>query len=182
MDNICSDAHSARRGILFDDMLIAGGGCGWGGMPERLLEAIQAAGTQDLTFASNNAGIDNEGIGKMLRRTGGGPAVAEGKEVKRVDGEDHVLEQGIFADLAIIKGWTADESGNLIVRKTVRNCNHPVATAGRGCIAEGEEIVSVGSLDPDAIHLPGIYVNRLIPGAPYDKTVEQRTVREREAA
>jgi 3-oxoacid CoA-transferase subunit A len=227
------DAAAALEGLLFDGMVIAAGGFGLCGIPERLLDAIQAAGTRDLTFASNNAGIDNEGIGKLLRtrqvkkmissyvgenkeferqylagelevefcpqgtlaerlraggagipgfytRTGVGTQVAEGKEVKRFDGEDYILERGIVADLSIIKGWKADEAGNLIFRKTARNFNHPAATAGRMCVAEVEEIVPVGSLDGDAIHLPGIYVNRLILGAPYDKKIEQRTVRARE--
>jgi 3-oxoacid CoA-transferase subunit A len=229
------DAAAALEGVLFDGMTIASGGFGLCGIPERLLDAIQAAGTKDLTFASNNAGIDNEGIGKLLRtkqvrkmiasyvgenkeferqylsgelevefcpqgtlaerlraggagipgfytRTGYGTQVAEGKETKEFDGEMYVLERGIVADLSIIKGWKADEAGNLIFRKTARNFNHPAATAGRVCVAEVEEIVPVGSLDKDAIHLPGIYVNRLILGAPYDKKIEQRTVRDREPA
>jgi 3-oxoacid CoA-transferase subunit A len=235
MSKLYPDETTALEGLLFDGMLIASGGFGLCGIPERLIDAIQAAGTKDLIFASNNAGIDGEGIGKLLRtrqvkrmiasyvgenkeferqylagelevefcpqgtlaermraggagipgfytRTGVGTAVAEGKEVKNFDGQDYILERGIFADLSIIKGWKADESGNLIFRKTARNFNHPAATAGKVCVAEVEEIVPIGSLDPDAIHLPGIYVNRLILGAPYDKKIEQRTVRKREAA
>jgi 3-oxoacid CoA-transferase subunit A len=239
MKKLYPDAASALQGVLRDGMLIAAGGFGLCGIPERLLDAIQASGVKNLTFASNNAGIDNEGIGKLLRtkqvkkmiasyvgenkeferqylsgelevefcpqgtlaerlraggagipgfytKTGVGTAIAEGKEVKSFDGpngaEDYILERGIFADLSIIKGWKADESGNLIFRKTARNFNHPAATAGKICVAEVEEIVPVGSLDGDAIHLPGIYVNRLILGAPYDKKIEQRTVRKREAA
>ncbi len=229
------DAASALEGVLFDGMTIASGGFGLCGIPERLLDAIQASGVRDLVFASNNAGIDNEGIGKLLRtkqvrkmiasyvgenkeferqylsgelevefspqgtlaerlraggagipgfytKTGYGTQVAEGKETKDFGGEMYVLERGIFADLSIIKGWKADEAGNLVFRKTARNFNHPAATAGKVCIAEVEEIVPVGSLDKDAIHLPGIYVNRLILGAPYDKKIEQRTLRKREAA
>ncbi len=234
-NKVFKDAAAALDGVLRDGMLIASGGFGLCGLPERLLDAIQASGVKDLVFASNNAGIDNEGIGKLLRtkqvrkmissyvgenkeferqylsgelevefspqgtlaerlraggagipgfytKTGVGTAIAEGKEVKRFNGEDYILEEGIFADLSIIKGWKADESGNLIFRKTARNFNHPAATAGRICVAEVEEIVPVGSLDGDAIHLPGIYVNRLILGAPYDKKIEQRTVRPRAAA
>ena len=200
-----------------------------------VLDAIRDAGTKDLTIASNNAGIDGEGLGQLLRtrqvkkmissyvgenkeferqylagelevefcpqgtlaercraggagipgfytKTGVGTAVAEGKEVKNFDGQDYILERGIFADLAIVKGWKADESGNLIFRKTARNFNQPMATAAKICVAEVEEIVPVGSLDPDCIHLPGIYVKRLIVGAPYDKKIEFRTVRPREAA
>ncbi|HEY1146858.1 MAG TPA: CoA-transferase, partial [Allosphingosinicella sp.] len=103
-------------------------------------------------------------------------------EHKEFDGETYILERGIRADLSIIKGWKADEAGNLIFRKTARNFNAPMATAGKVCVAEVEEIVPVGSLDPDSIHLPSIYVNRLFLGAPYEKKIEFRTVREREAA
>ena len=229
---IYSDAAAALEGVLFDGMTICAGGFGLSGIPERLIDAIRDAGTKQLTIASNNAGIDGEGLGKLLRthqvrkmissyvgenkeferqflsgelevefcpqgtlaercraggagipgfytKTGVGTQVAEGKEVKNFDGEDYILERGIRADLSIIKGWKADESGNLMFRKTARNFNHPMATAGKICVAEVEEIVPVGSLDPDAIHLPGIYVNRLILGAPYDKKIEFRTVRER---
>ena len=234
-NKIYADAAAALDGVLFDGMTIASGGFGLCGVPERLLDAIRAAGTKNLTFVSNNAGIDGQGIGKLLRtrqvrkmiasyvgenkeferqylsgeleveftpqgalaerlraggagipgfytKTGVGTLIAEGKEVNSFDGEDYVLERGIRADLAIIKGWKADEAGNLIFRKTARNFNAPAATAGKVCVAEVEEIVPVGSLDPDAIHLPGIYVNRLILGAPYDKQIEFRTVRQREAA
>ena len=119
---------------------------------------------------------------KMARAAvdvGVGTIVAEGKEVKNFDGEDYVLERGIRADLSIVKGWKADEAGNLIFRKTARNFNQPMATASSMTVAEVEEIVPVGSLDADAIHLPGIYVKRMIVGAPYDKQIEFRTVRER---
>lgn len=122
------------------------------------------------------------GIPGFYTKTGVGTLVAEGKEVKNFDGEDYILERGIRADLAIIKGWKADESGNLIFRKTARNFNAPMATAGKICIAEVEEIVPVGSLDPDHIHLAGVYVNRLIVGSPYNKKIEFLMTREREAA
>jgi 3-oxoacid CoA-transferase subunit A len=234
MKKLYPDAAAALDGVLFDGMMVCAGGFGLCGIPERLIDAIQAAGTRDLTIASNNAGIDNEGLGKLLRshqvkkmissyvgenkeferqylsgelevefcpqgtlaercraggagipgfytKTGVGTQVAEGKEVKSFDGEEYILERGIRADLSIIKGWKADESGNLVFRKTARNFNQPMATAGKVCVAEVEEIVAVGSLDPDAIHLPGIYVNRMILGAPYDKKIEFRTVRERES-
>ena len=117
------------------------------------------------------------GIPGFYTKTGVGTQVAEGKEVKSFDGEEYILERGIRADLAIIKGWKADESGNLMFRKTARNFNQPAATCGKICVAEVEEIVPVGELDPDCIHLPGIYVKRLILGAPYDKKIEFRTVR-----
>ena len=235
MKKLYPDAQAALDGLLHDGMTICAGGFGLCGIPERLIDAIQAAGVKDLTIASNNAGIDNEGLGKLLRsrqvkkmissyvgenkeferqylsgelevefcpqgtlaercraggagipgfytKTGVGTKVAEGKEVKVFDGDEFILERGIRADLSIIKGWKADTAGNLIFRKTARNFNQPMATAGKTCIAEVEEIVPVGSLDPDGVHLPGIYVNRLILGAPYDKKIEFRTVRERVAA
>jgi len=235
MQKIHADAESALDGLLFDGMSIAAGGFGLCGIPERLIDAIQASGVKNLTVASNNAGIDNEGLGKLLRtrqvkkmissyvgenkeferqflakelevefcpqgtlaermraggagipgfytKTGVGTQVAEGKEHKQFDGEDYILERGIRADLSIVKGWKADESGNLMFRKTARNFNLPAATCGKICIAEVEEIVPVGSLDPDCIHLPSIYVKRLILGAPYEKKIEFRTVRDREPA
>ena len=239
MQKIYPSAESALDGLLFDGMTIAAGGFGLCGIPERLIDAVVASGLKDLTIASNNAGIDNEGLGKLLRtrqvkkmissyvgenkeferqflageleveftpqgtlaermraggagipgfytKTGYGMQVAEGKEVKAFDGpngpEEYVLERGIRADLSIVKGWKADETGNLIFRKTARNFNQPAATCGKVCVAEVEEIVPVGSLDPDCIHLPSIYVKRLILGAPYEKKIEFRTVREREPA
>ena len=228
------DAASALDGLLKNDILIASGGFGLCGLPERLLDAVRDSGVTGLTFVSNNAGIDNEGIGKLLRtkqvkkmissyvgenkeferqylagelevefcpqgtlaermraggagipgfytKTGVGTLVAEGKEVKEFGGEEYILERGIFADLALVKAWKADESGNLVFRKTARNFNLPAATCGKVCVVEVEEVVPVGTLDPDCIHLPGVYVQRMIIGAPYDKKIEFRTVREREA-
>ena len=233
MQKIYPNAEAALDGLLFDGMTIAAGGFGLCGIPERLIDAIQASGVKDLIVASNNAGIDNEGLGKLLRtrqvakmiasyvgenkeferqylageleveftpqgtlaermraggagipgfytKTGYGTQVAEGKEVKEFDGEKYILERGIRADLSIVKGWKADESGNLMFRKTARNFNLPAATCGKVCVAEVEEIVPVGALDADCIHLPSIYVKRLILGAPYDKKIEFRTVRQRE--
>lgn len=230
---IYPDAKAALEGVLFDGMLIASGGFGLCGVPERLIDAIQASGVGGLTFASNNAGIDNEGIGKLLRskqvkkmissyvgenkeferqylageleveftpqgtlaermraggagipgfytKTGVGTLVAEGKEVKAFDGQDYILERGIFADLAIVKGWKADTTGNVVFRKTARNFNVPAATCGKITVVEVEEIVEPGQLDADAIHLPGVFVQRLVLGAPYDKKIEFRTVRQRE--
>ena len=118
------------------------------------------------------------GIPGFYTATGVGTAVAEGKEVKSFNGRDYILEQGIFADLAIVKAWKADESGNCVFRKTARNFNQPAATCGKICVVEVEEMVPVGSLDPEAIHLPGVYVQRIVLGAPYDKKIEFRTVRE----
>jgi 3-oxoacid CoA-transferase subunit A len=121
------------------------------------------------------------GIPGFYTKTGVGTVIADGKELKDFDGKTYVLERGIVADLAIVKAWKADETGNLVFRKTARNFNVPAATCGKVCVAEVEEIVPTGSLDPDAIHLPGIYVHRLIMGA-HEKRIEQRTVRKKEAA
>ncbi len=240
MSKIFSDAAAALEGVIANGILIAAGGFGLCGIPERLLDAIKDSGASGLTFASNNAGIDNEGIGKLLRtkqvkkmissyvgenkeferqflsgelevefspqgtlaermraggagipgfftKTGVGTQVAEGKEHHEFPDQDgvvstYIMERGIFADLAIVKAWKADETGNLIFRKTARNFNQPAATCGRVCVAEVEEIVPAGALEPDEIHLPGVFVNRLVLGAPYDKKIEFRTVREREGA
>ena len=122
------------------------------------------------------------GIPGFYTKTGVGTQVAEGKEHKDFDGETYILERGIRADLSIVKGWRADQAGNLQFRKTARNFNFPAATAGKVCVAEVEEIVPVGALDPDCIHLPSIYVKRMISGAPYDKRIEFRLTRPREAA
>lgn len=226
-------AAAALDGVLFDGMLIASGGFGLCGIPERLIDAIVAAGTTGLTFASNNAGIDNQGIGKLLRtrqvkkmissyvgenkeferqylsgeleveftpqgtlaermraggagipgfytRTGVGTLVAEGKPTMDFDGHEYVLERGIVADLAIVKGYKADTTGNVTFRKTARNFNVPAATCGKVTVVEVEEIVEPGQLDPEAIHLPGVYVQRIVLGAPYDKQIEFRTTRQRE--
>jgi 3-oxoacid CoA-transferase subunit A len=121
------------------------------------------------------------GIPGFYTRTGVGTVIAEGKEHKDFDGKTYILERGIVADLSIVKAWKADPSGNLVFRKTARNFNPPAATCGKVCVAEVEEIVPLGSLDPDSIHVPGIYVTRLIQGA-HEKRIEQRTTRKREAA
>lgn len=121
------------------------------------------------------------GIPGFYTKTGVGTVIAEGKEVKNFDGQDYILERGIVADLSIVKAWKADDTGNLVFRKTSRNFNPPAATCGKVCIAEVEEIVPRGSLNPDEIHLPGIYVHRLVQGQ-HEKRIEQRTVRKREEA
>ena len=235
MNKVFPSATAALDGLLKDDLLIACGGFGLCGVPERLLDAVRDSGVKGLTFASNNAGIDNEGIGKLLRtrqvrkmissyvgenkeferqflsgelevefcpqgtlaermraggagipgfytKTGVGTQIAEGKETKVFDGQEYVLERGIFADLALVKAWKADETGNVVFRKTARNFNVPAATCGKVCVVEVEEIVPTGSLDPDGIHLPGVFVQRLVLGAPYDKKIEFTTTRERETA
>ena len=121
------------------------------------------------------------GIPGFYTRTGVGTVIADGKELKEFDGETYVLERGLVADLSIVKAWKADPSGNLVFRKTARNFNPPAATCGKVCVAEVEEIVPLGSLDPDTIHTPGIYVNRIIQGQ-HEKRIEQRTVRKKEVA
>ncbi|MDE2444836.1 MAG: CoA transferase subunit A [Alphaproteobacteria bacterium] len=121
------------------------------------------------------------GIPGFYTKTGVGTVIAEGKETKVFDGQTFVLERGIVADLSIVKAWKADPSGNLIYRKTARNFNPPAATCGKICVAEVEEIVPLGSLDPDLIHTPGIYVHRIIQGE-HEKRIEQRTTRKKEIA
>ena len=120
------------------------------------------------------------GIPGFYTKTGVGTVIAEGKEHKDFNGQTYILERGIVADLSIVKAWKADPSGNLVFRKTARNFNPPAATAGKICVAEVEEIVPLGSLDPDMIHLPGIYVHRLIKG-PHEKRIENRTTRKKES-
>ncbi|MRU16162.1 CoA transferase subunit A [Roseovarius sp. A21] len=230
MKKVYGSAAEALDGLLRDDMLIAAGGFGLCGIPELLLQAIKESGVQNLTFASNNAGVDDFGIGILLQtrqvkkmlssyvgendtfmqqylsgelelefnpqgtlaermraggagipgfytKTGVGTQIAEGKEHKDFDGETYILERGIFADLSIVKAWKADTTGNAIFRKTARNFNPPAAMCGKTCVMEVEEIVEPGELDPDNIHLPGIYVHRLIQGD-HEKRIEKRTVRE----
>jgi 3-oxoacid CoA-transferase subunit A len=121
------------------------------------------------------------GIPGFYTKTGVGTVIAEGKEVKTFDGQDYILERGIVADLSIVKAWKADPSGNLVFRKTARNFNPPAATSGRVCVVEVEEIVPLGALEPDAIHLPGIYVHRIVQGS-HEKRIENRTTRKPIAA
>ncbi len=120
------------------------------------------------------------GIPGFFTKTGVGTVIAEGKDVKTFDGQDYILERGIVADVAIVKAWKADPSGNLIFRKTSRNFNPPAATSGKICVVEVEEIVPLGSLDPDGIHLPGIYVHRIVQGQ-HEKRIENRTTRKKES-
>ncbi|TDE39685.1 CoA transferase subunit A [Antarcticimicrobium sediminis] len=234
MSKIYANAADALDGVLFDGMLIAAGGFGLCGIPELLIDAIRDAGTKDLTVASNNAGVDDFGLGVLLQtkqvkkmmssyvgenaefmrqylagelelefnpqgtlaermraggagipgfytKTGVGTVIAEGKEVKVFDGEEYILERGIFADLAIVKAWKADTTGNLIFRKTARNFNPPAAMCGKICVVEVEEIVEPGTLDPDGIHLPGVYVHRIVQGT-HEKRIEKVTTRKREEA
>ena len=230
MKKVFNNAKEALSGLLKDDIFIAAGGFGLCGIPELLLNAIKESKVKNLTFASNNAGVDDFGIGILLQtkqvrkmissyvgenaefmrqylsgelelefnpqgtlaermraggsgipdfytKTGVGTIIADGKEHKDFDGETYIMEKGLVADLSIVKAWKADETGNLVFRKTARNFNPPAAMCGKVCVAEVEEIVPTGSLDPDLIHLPGIYVHRLIQGD-HEKRIEQRTLRE----
>jgi 3-oxoacid CoA-transferase subunit A len=231
MRKIYGSAKEALDGLLFDGMLIAAGGFGLCGIPELLIDGIRDSGVKNLTVASNNAGVDDFGLGRLLAtrqvrkmissyvgenaefmrqylsgelqiefnpqgtlaermraggagipgfytKTGVGTVIAEGKEHKDFDGETYILERGIVADISIVKAWKADATGNLVFRKTARNFNPPAASCGKVCLVEVEEIVPTGSLDPDSIHLPGIYVHRLIQGE-HEKRIEQRTVRKK---
>ncbi|AZU04161.1 CoA transferase, subunit A [Glycocaulis alkaliphilus] len=229
MKKVFADAKSALDGLTFDGMTVMAGGFGLCGIPENLILALRDSGAKELTVISNNAGVDDFGLGLLLHtrqikkmvssyvgenkifekqylsgelelefnpqgtlaeriraggagipafytKTGVGTLVAEGKEHKDFDGETYVMETGLKADLSIIKAWKGDSEGNLVFRKTARNFNPMMATAGKVTIAEVEEIVPVGSLDPDHIHTPGIFVQRIIKGS-HEKRIEQRTVR-----
>ena len=229
MKKVFASAAEALDGVLEDGMLIAAGGFGLCGIPENLIAAIRDSGVKNLTVASNNAGVDDFGLGVLLQsrqvkkmissyvgendefmrqylageleiefnpqgtlaermraggagiagfytKTGVGTLVAEGKEHKDFNGQTYILEHGIFADLSIVKAWKGDAQGNLIYRKTARNFNPNAATCGRICVAEVEELVPVGSLDPDHIHTPGIFVNRIVQ-CTHEKRIEQRTLR-----
>jgi 3-oxoacid CoA-transferase subunit A len=233
MRKIFPDARSALEGLTFDGMSVMSGGFGLCGIPEHLIAALRDSGVKGLTVISNNAGVDDFGLGQLLgtrqiakmissyvgenkeferqflagelqlefnpqgtlaeriraggagipaffTATGVGTLVAEGKEVRNFDGRDYVMETGLVADLSIVKAWKADERGNLVFRKTARNFNPMMATAGKVTVVEVEQIVPTGSLDPDAIHTPGIYVDRIVQTVP-EKRIEQRTVRQRES-
>ncbi len=228
MSKVYTNTAAALEGLLFDGMTVAAGGFGLCGIPENLIEGLLDAGTRDLTIVGNNAGVDDFGMGPLLRkkqvkkvvasyvgenreferqvlageldlelvpqgtlaerlraggagipgfytRTGYGTRLAEGKEVRLFDGKGYVLEPAIQADLAIVKAWKGDRAGNLVFRKTARNFNPMIATCGSVTVAEVEELVEVGELDPDQIHTPGIYVDRIIQGAVYQKRIEFRT-------
>jgi 3-oxoacid CoA-transferase subunit A len=228
-------AEAALAGCIRDGMTIMSGGFGLCGIPEYLITALRDSGVKNLTFISNNAGVDDFGLGLLLKtrqiskmissyvgenkeferqylagelqlefnpqgtlaeriraggagiagfytKTGVGTLVSEGKEVREFNGEKYVLETGLVADVSIVKAWKADTEGNLVYRKTARNFNPMMATAGKITIAEVEEIVEAGQLDADNIHTPGIFVQRMIVNSVYKKPIEQRTVRKRETA
>ncbi|MEP7185468.1 MAG: 3-oxoacid CoA-transferase [Rhodanobacter sp.] len=229
MDKVYPNAAKALDGLLFDDMTIAAGGFGLCGIPENLIGALLDAGTKGLTIVGNNAGVDDFGMGPLLKthqvkrvyasyvgenkeferqvlagelelhltpqgtlaeklraggagipgfytRTGFGTKLAEGKETKRFGDKEYVLEEAIQTDVSIVKAWKGDAHGNLVFRKTARNFNPMIATCGKVCVAEVEEIVPVGSIDPDSVHVPGIYVDRIIEGVNYEKRIEFRTI------
>ena len=231
MNKIYPSADAALADILRDGQLLAVGGFGLCGIPEALIEAVKTSGTKDLTVISNNAGVDDFGLGKLLvtrqikkmissyvgenkeferqylakeleleftpqgtlaerlraggagipaffTRTGVGTLVAEGKEQREFDGHTYVMERALVPDLALGKAWKADRSGNLIFRRTARNFNPAVIMAGKISVVEVEEIVETGSFDPDAVHLPGIYVHRLVLNATPEKRIEKRTTKQ----
>lgn len=231
---VFSDAKAALAGLTFDGMTVMSGGFGLCGIPENLILALRDSGARALTVISNNAGVDDFGLGLLLHtrqikrmvssyvgenkeferqylakelelefnpqgtlaeriraggagiagfytRTGVGTLVAQGKEHKVFDGQTYILETGLKADLSIVKAWKGDKEGNLIFRKTARNFNPMMASAGKVCVAEVEEIVEIGALDPDAIHTPGIYIDRIVQSR-FEKRIEQRTMRKRESA
>jgi 3-oxoacid CoA-transferase subunit A len=230
MNKVYPDAEAALEGLLFDGMTIMSGGFGLCGIPENLILALRASGVKNITAISNNAGVDDFGLGLLLQtrqikkmissyvgenetferqylagelalefnpqgtlaeriraggagipgfytKTGVGTLIAEGKEHKAFNGESYILETGLTADLSIVKAWKGDEAGNLVYRKTARNFNPMMATAGKTTVAEVEEIVPVGKLDPDTIHTPGIFVQRIIRGQNFEKRIEKRTTR-----
>ncbi|WP_305044430.1 3-oxoacid CoA-transferase subunit B [Geoalkalibacter sp.] len=229
MKPIYTQAAEALKGLVHDGMTIAAGGFGLCGIPENLILALRDSGVKDLTVLSNNAGVDDFGLGLLLQRrqirkmvssyvgenaifekqflsgeleleltpqgtlaeklraggagipafftrTAFGTMLAEGKPVQNFGGRDYVLEESLTADLAIVKAWKADKAGNLLFRKTSRNFNPLCAKAARLCVAEVEELVEIGELDPHHIHTPGIYVDRLLVGQSYEKRIEQRTL------
>ena len=231
MNKVFPTSDAALDGLLFDGMTIAAGGFGLCGIPENLIAALLRAGTRDLTIIGNNAGVDDFGMGPLLKtrqvkkvvasyvgenreferqvlagelelelvpqgtlaerlraggagipgfytRTAFGTRLAEGKETRCFDGQDYVLEPAIRTDIAIVKAWKGDHAGNLVFRKTARNFNPMVATCGCVTVAEVEELVAPGELDPDHIHTPGIYVDRIIQGCGYQKRIEFRTTAE----
>jgi 3-oxoacid CoA-transferase len=229
MDKVFASAKAALDGLLFDDMTIAAGGFGLCGIPENLIGALLQAGTKGLTIVGNNAGVDDFGMGPLLKthqvkrvyasyvgenkeferqvlsgelelhltpqgtlaeklraggagipgfytRTAFGTKLAEGKDTKVFDGKEYVLEEAIHADVSIVKAWKGDRLGNLVFRETARNFNPMIATCGKVCVAEVEHLVEVGELDPNNVHVPGIYVDRIVQGEKYEKRIEFRTI------
>ncbi len=232
VNKIFPDATAALAGLLRDGMTIMSGGFGLCGIPSALIEAIRDSGVKNLTIISNNAGIDDAGLGLLLvtrqvrkmissyvgenatfakqylageleiefnpqgtlaeriraggagipafyTATGVGTQIAEGKPVQEFDGRLYVQERGLRADLSIVHAWKSDTEGNLVYRKTARNFNPMIATAGEMVVAQVEHLVDAGQIDPDHIVTPGIFVNRIVKLDSIDKRIEQRTVRKR---
>jgi 3-oxoacid CoA-transferase subunit A len=232
LSKVYPNARAALEGVVRDEITVMSGGFGLCGIPENLILALRESGVRNLTVVSNNAGVDEYGLGQLLKtrqirkmissyvgenkeferqylagelelefnpqgtlaeriraggagiygfytKTGAGTLVAEGKEQRVVNGDTYVLETGLTADLSLVKAWKGDTEGNLVYRKTARNFNPMMATAGAVTVAEVEELVEAGTLDPDQIHTPGIFVQRIIRGEKYLKTIEHRTVRKR---
>ncbi len=232
MNKIFPSAAAALAGAVQDGQLMAVGGFGLCGIPEALIDALRDSGVKNLTVVSNNAGVDDFGLGKLLRtrqikkmissyvgenkeferqylageleleftpqgtlaerlraggagipafytRTGVGTLVAEGKETHEFDGKLYVMERGLVPDVSLVKAWRADTSGNLQFRLTARNFNPAVAMAGKLTIVEVEEIVPLGAMEPDAVHLPGIYIKRIVLNATPEKRIEKRTISEK---
>jgi 3-oxoacid CoA-transferase subunit A len=230
VNKIYPSAAAAIDGVVKSGQLIAVGGFGLCGIPEALIEAVKESGAKDLTAISNNAGVDDFGLGKLLQtrqirkmissyvgenkeferqflageleleftpqgtlaeklraggagipafftKTGVGTMVAEGKELREFDGETYVMERSLIPDVSLVKADVADKSGNLRFNLTARNFNPAAAMAGKVCIVEVEKIVAVGELAPDDIHLPGIYVHRIVHNPTPEKRIEKRTVR-----
>ncbi|WP_374673769.1 CoA transferase subunit A [Ideonella sp.] len=230
MNKVYPSAAAALEGVVRDGQLMAVGGFGLCGIPEALIDALQASGAKDLTVISNNAGVDGFGLGKLLAtrqirkmissyvgenkeferqylsgeleleftpqgtlaeklraggagipafftKTGVGTVVADGKEVREFDGETYVMERALVPEVSLVKAYMADKSGNLRFRRTARNFNPNVAMAGRLTIVEVEKIVETGEMDPDDVHLPGIFVHRIVLNAAPEKRIEQRTTR-----
>ena len=230
MNKLAASAELALADIAADNQTFAVGGFGLCGIPEALIDALKNTGVTGLTCISNNAGVDDFGLGKLLHtkqikkmissyvgenkeferqylngeleveltpqgtlaeklraggagipafftQTGVGTLIAEGKEVREFDGKEYILEPSLTADVALVKAYKADKAGNLVFRKTARNFNPECAMAGRLTIAEVEEVVEIGEIDPDDIHLPGIYVNRIVLNTAPEKRIEQRTLR-----
>ena len=232
MNKIYPTASRALDGIIKDGQLLGVGGFGLCGIPEALIDAVLQSGAQNLTAISNNAGVDDFGLGKLLQtrqvkkmiasyvgenkeferqylageltleftpqgtlaeklraggagipafftKTGVGTLVAEGKELREFDGETYVMERSLVPDVSLVKAAVADKSGNLRFNLTARNFNPAVAMAGKICVVEVEKIVEVGELAPDDIHLPGIYVHRIVLNAAPEKRIEKRTITEK---
>lgn len=235
MDKVYASAEEALKGVVADGQTIAVGGFGLCGIPEALIAALRDSGVQNLTCVSNNAGVDDFGLGQLLAtrqikkmiasyvgenkefarqylageleleftpqgtlaeklraggagipafftRTGVGTVVADGKEQREFDGDTYVMERSIVPDVSLVKAYRADRSGNLQFRMTARNFNPNVAMAGKITIVEVEEIVELGAMDPDQVHLPGIYAHRIVLNTSPEKRIEQRTVRNAQGA